>query len=252
MRRLFALLILLASCSAFAAEQKSLFDPARHMRVSEVRPGMKGYGLSVFSGTKIERFDVEVIDILRKFNPTYDVVLIKAKGQNLEHTGSVAGMSGSPIFLKDDQGRERMIGAFAYGWPLVKDPVAGGQPIEYMLGIQEGKEKAEGGKTQARATRWSIEDCRVDLRAFGRASQATRLKGLLGDGDSPRLVPLATPLMTAGISPKVLGDLAPAFAAYGLVPLQSGVGGSGPVPAGEGPKLEPGSVLGVPLITGDV
>jgi len=56
---------------------------------------MKGYGLSVFSGTKIERFDVEVIDILRKFNPSYDVVLIKAKGQNLEHTGSVAGMSGS-------------------------------------------------------------------------------------------------------------------------------------------------------------
>src|SRR3954453_6363978 len=112
-----------------------LFDPARHMRVSEVRPGMKGYGLSVFSGTKIDRFDVEVIEILRKFNPSYDVVLIKAKGQNLEHTGSVAGMSGSPIFLRDDQGRERMIGAFAYGWPLTKDPLAGVQPIEYMLRI---------------------------------------------------------------------------------------------------------------------
>ena len=44
-------------------------------------------------------------------------------------------MSGSPIYLTDDQGRSRMIGAFAYGWPLMKDPVAGVQPIEYMLGI---------------------------------------------------------------------------------------------------------------------
>ena len=42
-------------------------------------------------------------------------------------------MSGSPVYLKDDAGRERMIGAFAYGWPLTKDPIAGVQPIEYML-----------------------------------------------------------------------------------------------------------------------
>ena len=31
------------------------------MKVSEVRPGMTGYGLSVFRGTKVERFEVEVI-----------------------------------------------------------------------------------------------------------------------------------------------------------------------------------------------
>src|SRR2546421_8836376 len=118
-----------------ASTVPSLFDPARHMRVSEVRPGMKGYGLSVFSGTKIERFDVEVISVLRNFNPKSDAVLIKCRGQNLEQTGAVAGMSGSPIFLKDETGRERLIGAFAYGWPMTKEPVAGVQPIEYMLTI---------------------------------------------------------------------------------------------------------------------
>jgi hypothetical protein len=75
-----------------------LFDPARHMHVSEVRPGMKGYGLSVFSGTKIERFDVEVVSVLKNFNPKYDVVLIRCNGANLEHTGAIAGMSGSPIY----------------------------------------------------------------------------------------------------------------------------------------------------------
>src|SRR5256885_10911962 len=121
-----------------STQPAELFDPARHMRVSEVRPGMKGYGLSVFKGTKIERFDVEVLSILRDFNPQYDVILVSLKGANLEHTGSIAGMSGSPIFLRDDEGRERMVGAFAYGWPLMKDPVGGVQPIQYMLKIHQG------------------------------------------------------------------------------------------------------------------
>src|SRR5882757_9700821 len=96
------LLMLQAPVRGDEPAMPSGFDPARHMRVSEVRAGMKGYGLSVFSGTKIEKFDVEVIDVLHNFNPTYDVVLIRATGQNLEHTGAVAGMSGSPIYLKDD------------------------------------------------------------------------------------------------------------------------------------------------------
>src|SRR5438270_1774861 len=52
-------------------------------------------------------------------------------------------MSGSPIYLTDDSGRSRMIGAFAYGWPLTKDPVAGVQPIEYMLRLPAGHASAE-------------------------------------------------------------------------------------------------------------
>src|SRR5260221_1489946 len=185
-RLLLGLLMLAAPLSAVAESTSTpVFDPARHMRVSEVREGMVGYGLSVFKGTKIERFDVRVLSVLKNFNPKYDVILIDCKGANLEHTGAIAGMSGSPIFLKDDAGRERMIGAFAYGWPMVKDPVAGVQPIEYMLGIKESKDpegaavpelgKAEGPKKRL----WSIDDCRIDLRAAvaGRASEATRLKG---------------------------------------------------------------------------
>src|SRR6266481_4434597 len=83
------------------------FDPQKHMRVSEIKAGMKGYGLSVFRGTKIERFDVEVVSIVRNFTPKMHMVLVTLKGQNLEHTGAIAGMSGSPVFLVDDAGRER-------------------------------------------------------------------------------------------------------------------------------------------------
>ena len=32
--------------------------------IDEIRPGMRGYGLTVFRGTQPERFDVEVIDVL--------------------------------------------------------------------------------------------------------------------------------------------------------------------------------------------
>jgi hypothetical protein len=38
-----------------------------------------------------------------------------------------------------------MIGAFAYGWPLMKDPVGGVQPIEYMLKLTEPPKPAEPG-----------------------------------------------------------------------------------------------------------
>ena len=132
------LLMLLPACRVGADALPKLppgFDPARHMRVSEVREGMTGYGVSVFKGDTLERFNVKVLSVLHNFNPTYDVVLIECSGANLEHTGSIAGMSGSPVYLRDDRGRDRMIGAFAYGWPMMKDPVAGVQPIEYMLAI---------------------------------------------------------------------------------------------------------------------
>src|SRR6476469_1329752 len=98
---LLTLLSLAALCLTVEAESPaaaaSPFDPQRHMRVSEVREGMTGYGLSVFKGTKIERFDVKVLSVLKNFNPKYDVVLIECRGANLEHTGAIAGMSGSPI-----------------------------------------------------------------------------------------------------------------------------------------------------------
>jgi hypothetical protein len=264
------LVVLTVGGAARAAEGEGpRFDPGRHMRVSEVKIGMKGYGLSVFKGTKIERFDVEVLSVLKHFNPKYDVVLVKCKGANLEHTGSIAGMSGSPIFLKDDQGRERMIGAFAYGWPLMKDPVGGVQPIEYMLDIKRHKAATQpaNGATAKRGLiaapkRWIASDS-IMLPGMKQAPKYYPLASLENMKPNPRLGldddavgklrPLVTPLMTSGLPTKVLSELEPLFKAYGLVPLQAGgiSGGGTTNPASEA-KLEPGSVLAVPLITGDV
>jgi hypothetical protein len=256
---------------------KSLFDPARHMRVSEVRPGMKGYGLSVFLGTKIERFDVEVISILKNFNPKTDVILIKFSGDNLEHDLAIAGMSGSPIYLYDDTGKPKMVGAFAYGWSLQKDPIAGVQPIEYMLKLPESSGAPASQPTDGtamkdlplrhvepsgkvvRSARWSLSDtvllpgmksapASYPLAEWGRLTPNPKMFSA-GD-DASRLQPLATPLMVGGLSPRVLEQMEPLFRAYGLMPLQAGGGGSGDTSSQV--PIEPGSVLGVPLVEGDV
>ncbi len=269
---------LLAETPAAAPAARTLFDPARHMRVSEVKIGMKGYGLSVFKGTKIEKFDVEVLSILHNFNPKYDVVLIKCFGPFLEHTGSIAGMSGSPIYLHDDAGHDRMIGAFAYGWPLTKDPVAGVQPIEYMLQLPTARhdstaatkpttapaDAANSGDAKAAADvpmKWSLADAGLlpfpgrhasiapVLQAIKSRSESTI--GMTGDGDSiPRLQPLTTPIMVSGMSPQLLEIYAPAFKSLGFAALQAG--GSSSAADQPDPPLEPGSVLAVPLMTGDV
>lgn len=271
MSRLAVCIILLLAAAARAADEKlpKLFDPARHMRVSEVRPGMKGYGLSVFKGTKIERFDVEVMSVLHDFNPKYDVILVSLKGANLEHTGSIAGMSGSPIFLKDDAGRERMVGAFAYGWPLMKDPVGGVQPIEYMLGIQAQKSAARPVTTMPAKSagaqgriHWNIADAillpgmKTPPPAYPFASiNSFKLNPRLNsdDGDTTKLRPLATPLMTSGLPSRFVDEMTPLLRAYGLVPLQSGgVSAGRGSENGEPPKLEPGSVMTVPLLVGDM
>ncbi|MEO6435356.1 MAG: hypothetical protein ABIP55_06290, partial [Tepidisphaeraceae bacterium] len=73
-----------------------------------------------------------------------------------------------------------------------------------------------------------------------------------GDPDVTRLRPLATPLMTAGLPPKLVEQLTPIFNAYGLVPLQSGGIGAGRGNEASDAKLEPGSVMAVPLLSGDL
>ncbi len=236
---------------ATTARAADLFDPAKDMRVADVRPGMTGYGLTVFQGNRIDRFSCRVVSVLHNFNPRGDVVLITFGGDNLEHTTAIAGMSGSPIYLYDehhpgDDKFARLVGAFAYGWTMQRDPIAGVQPIEYMLRLPDGD--AAGGTAAAPAgrptpmdksagpARWSLGDVVLPGTVRPRTAEATRL------------VPLATPLMVAGLSPTVLEQVGPLFRAAGLVPTQGGGGGE----TDTDDPMVPGAVLGVPLVTGDV
>jgi hypothetical protein len=273
MRILAAVLILLASGAAVAKSSSVAprpeaafgFDPARHMLVSEVKPGMRGYGLSVFKGTQIERFEVEVVSILHNLNPRQDVVLVRCKGANLEHTGAVAGMSGSPVFLEDEQGRHRMIGAFAYGWRMMKDPVGGVQPIEYMLRIPpatqapaaqpdgsggEGADISRIPAAQPRA-RWRLDDW-LPTPWKPRPPRLTTFDWRGGrESLQTGLGPLATPLAIAGMPRALFDECAPMLRSLGMLPVQMGAAGAGDAtPAA--PVLEPGSAVALPLLSGDL
>ncbi len=252
-------LLLLAglwTCCIIAAEPTAPappgFDPTRHMLVSEVKPGMKGYGLSVFTGTRIDRFDVEVISVLHNFTPKQDVVLIRAAGANLEHTGAIAGMSGSPIYLNDDQGRSRLIGAFAYGWPMVKDPVAGVQPIQYMLDmpIQDAAKAQASADLSASGGRWSalsaITSARRQMRHLLEPDPAAP------GNASAQMASLMIPMSITGLSETQIRPLSRLLAPMHIMPLQAGGGGGGGGGNDAPGKLEPGSVMAVPLLSGDI
>ena len=104
------------------------------MSVDEVRPGMKGFGKTVFQGTKIEQFDVELLGVLKNFAPKQDMILARLSGGPLARTGVIAGMSGSPVYVDG-----KLIGAVAFSFPFATEPIAGIQPIQQMLGLLDQK-----------------------------------------------------------------------------------------------------------------
>ena len=241
-----------------AVQRKSLFDPDLHMRTADVRVGMTGYGLSVFKGTAVERFEVEVLAVLRRSEQIgTDVVLVKASGANLEHTGPIAGMSGSPVYLKCDDGRERLLGAFAFGWPGMKDPMGGVQPIEAMLELDPTPRAvplARGGPEH-----WDIRTSGAIAKLM--TAEPTSLAELLKvAGIHPTrptaalpggLQPLALPMGVAGLSPNAARELSVLLAGGGTAPMLAlnTIQADGPSSAD---RLEPGSAMIIPVLLGDL
>src|SRR5882724_6134308 len=104
---------------AFAGPKTETF-----WQVEDVRAGMKGVGKTVIKGTKIETFGAEVLGVLRNTSPGRDLILCRLSGLDLEKTGVIAGMSGSPIYIDG-----KLLGAVAYAWPFGKEPIAGITPF---------------------------------------------------------------------------------------------------------------------------
>ena len=69
------------------------------MKVEDVKPGMKGYAVTVFSGEQSDRFEIEVVDVVRDYLPKQDAILFRSPDPRMQHSGIVGGMSGSPIYI---------------------------------------------------------------------------------------------------------------------------------------------------------
>lgn len=237
--------------------------------VEEIKDGMKGYGLTVFKGTEPERFDVEVVGVLKNFRPAQELILVKTPHPRLNVTKNVRGMSGSPIYL--DGGR--LAGAYAYSWASFQvEPVAGVTPIAPMLAemrraippgfwpLEGGAPLPANGKPQppkraenapapaSGITAFEGQPGTYDVEAHA-AQVATRLNAGL-DPTRP-LVPTATPLMLAGMSDRSMALVRKLFGPLGLEPVQAGGGGGKEDP--NAPKhFVDGGGVGVSMASGDV
>lgn len=121
-------LALLFGTSLAAAAPPTPVPALATIGVEDVQVGQRGHGLSVFAGKEPERFEVEVIGVLRNTNgPDSSYILARLTGKGLEKSGVIAGMSGSPVFFDG-----RLAGAVAFGWPFSQEAIAGITPIASM------------------------------------------------------------------------------------------------------------------------
>ncbi len=186
---------------------------AWYMPLDEVKEGMTGYGRTVFKGTEVESFPVEIKGIIQQ---GYDrqLILIKTGGEKIEEIGGVAsGMSGSPVYLED-----RIIGAIAYGWTLSDHRIALVTPIEAMQKIWDEKEY------------WAREE--PDLSGY---------PGL-------QAIPVRTPLLASGLSGRAADMLQEAMDEYDIKVMS----GPAARRDGEAVPLKPGSAVAVDLMRGDM
>ena len=206
--------------------------------VDEIHPGMHGYGLTVMRGMTPERFDVEVIDVLHDFQPDQDLILIRTDHPILDHATTVAGMSGSPIYLDG-----RLAGAYAYGWPFGKDPVAGVTPIANMLaemrrpirpdafpGAQPLPTARRGRAAPSSARLAGLPAYRGIVRrtAFDTLRMHAEHGGTMHRaGDARGLERAATPIMLGGFTEGVARQLDGLLEPLGFVTLQAGGAGHG-------------------------
>jgi hypothetical protein len=221
--------------------------PDTYWQVDDLRAGMKGTGRTVMKGTKIETFQAEVIGVLKNTSPGRDLVLCRLAGLDLEKTGVIQGMSGSPIYIDG-----KLVGAVAYAWPFGKEPIAGVTPFCQMHKYVESYERrdlVEGDQPN----RFGL---KTPLRIDGRDFSTVTVSDDFGDpqptaADGLWLVPLRTPLAASGFTQHSLGLLRDRFKGTGMVPMQGG-GVGGKVAADVGNvKIEPGAALSVALMLGD-
>jgi hypothetical protein len=240
--------------------------PPAIMPLSAVKPGMVGEALTVFQGTKPEPFKVRVVSVLRNFLPKQDVILIRAEDPRVEHSGIVAGMSGSPVYIDG-----KLVGAVAYAWSFAKEPLGGVTPIETMLS-ERARPRRSGQEVLTKG--WSAPDisgkavrATSDGPGVPHASLTPRSDGpmalarglglppgapvasTLATGE-PRLLRASVPLSVSGFTARTVAELGDALSPTGLVPLQAG-GGRKPGPPAAG-HVEPGSAIGVELVRGDM
>ena len=204
-----SVITLCCSSSAFAA-----FFP-----LENVKPGLEGYAVTAGAGNVLSKFPVKVQSVVQE-GADSPRILIRASGPFIESTGGIAaGMSGSPVYFKN-----QLAGAISAGFPNADHNLGLVTPIELMT-------KAAPTPVTGTLEYYGLEP---DLFLLGRP------------------VPLAAPLTLQGISGRAGTKLLEDFRAKGVnmtaLPVQTSAQARG---LDRPYKLEAGAPISVQLISGD-
>ena len=214
----FSAVLCLAPHNAAAQESREILP------LGQVRPGMQGYAYTIFAGDQIEKFDLEVIGVLENFlGPKQSIILVELKGPKVEHTGVVAGMSGSPVYLNG-----KLAGALSLKLGIfTKEPIAGVTPIQDVLNPPAQLVPSQPASQQI--------------------SLPTEAASSTGLPFGSALEPIETPLVFSGFQPAALQQFASQIQGYGFVAAQGGTA----APRPEDAHLVAGDMAGMVLVQGD-
>jgi hypothetical protein len=230
------------------------FDTERFVPVEELKPGDRCVGRTVFSGTAIEEFEVEILGIVRGSAPGSDLIIARAFGETLERTGILQGMSGSPVYLDG-----RLVGAMSSTWAYTKEPIGGITPIAEMLPALDAMDdetgelrRGSGGFGRLLFPEGEFASSRIGwLTAASGARQSP--EGLaagssLGSYEGRALTPIDVPLVVSGGGDRFLAQVEEILGGAGVTVVRGS--GAGQIDAVS--ELEPGSAVGVQFVSGDV
>lgn len=208
-----ACFLLLTACSTEAVEL---------IPVGEIQRGMSGFGLTVIEGTRIDTFQVEVLDVMSGRSSSGDIILVKVSGLGTEVSGIAQGMSGSPVYFDG-----RLAGALAFAYSFAKVPIGGVTPIGEMMELIEREELEE-----------SLSALTIDSPVLSRANRF-----------SQRPERISTPIAVSGFAPEVADEIDSYFNDMGMVTTLGGSGSGSNEETGWKPL--PGAGVGVRLLSGD-
>lgn len=213
--------------------------------VSEIRPGMTGYGLTVFEGSRIDTFSVRVLGVQENVRAQGSLVLVEVGGHGLERSSIAQGMSGSPVYLDG-----RFAGAVAFGWEGALSPIGGVTPAGEMLALPSQPAAAPARGLGALPDARALVPAGSGSLAAALGDGAVAMPGPLGAAGIPEGWPDPLDLAASLLEPLAArgGAGAPAWLCR---PAGAPVAGGGNIPFDEPARLRPGSACAVSLVRGD-
>jgi hypothetical protein len=195
--------------------QASASPPTDSFLPSQVQPGQKAYGLTVFEGDKVERFELVLLGVLENFlGPQQDLVIARLADPKLQEAGVVAGMSGSPVYVDG-----KLVGALGYALgAFMREGICGITPIAAMRKVR-------------------------DLPKIDPFALTSNEKTFAGE----TIHPISAPLQMSGIDPQIAQHFAATFEALGFVTSPAGSSSNH-----ASRPLEPGASVAAELVRGDV